>query len=197
MLVVIGIIAVLASVILPALSRAQQKSYQAVCGSNLRQIFQAVDAYAKDYDGNVPPYHNRHLSGSRPPDESEDSPHRGQPKRLHDALLPYTGDARIFFCPADKYAGQDFVPEMKRPYLIPINHLYWSYHVNTRMGADAPVNISAPLLRDAKHPKAPPKVLNPSTVIYALDVGPIHEDRVQIRVHLTGHISTKIWTPAD
>ncbi len=54
LLVVIAIIAVLASLLLPVLSRAKEQGRQAVCLSNLRQILTGVSMYGMDYDSVVP-----------------------------------------------------------------------------------------------------------------------------------------------
>jgi prepilin-type N-terminal cleavage/methylation domain-containing protein/prepilin-type processing-associated H-X9-DG protein len=54
LLVVIGIIAILMSMLMPALSRAKQKAHRISCLNNVRQIGLAATLYAGDFDGEYP-----------------------------------------------------------------------------------------------------------------------------------------------
>jgi prepilin-type N-terminal cleavage/methylation domain-containing protein/prepilin-type processing-associated H-X9-DG protein len=55
LLVVIGIIAVLIALLLPALNKARQQAATAKCLSNLRGIGQGINAYAVEYKGTLVP----------------------------------------------------------------------------------------------------------------------------------------------
>lgn len=54
LLVVIGIIAVLMGILLPALSAVRRTAQRVVCGSNLAGIGKAMLLYANEYDGDFP-----------------------------------------------------------------------------------------------------------------------------------------------
>ncbi len=64
LLVVIAIIAILAAMLLPALSRAKQKAYQTGCVSNLRQIGLVFRMYLDDHESRFPD--RRDLKSSLP-----------------------------------------------------------------------------------------------------------------------------------
>src|SRR5688572_25752316 len=54
LLVVIGIIALLISILLPALNRAREQAQRAKCLSNLRSIGQMINMYANTNKGQMP-----------------------------------------------------------------------------------------------------------------------------------------------
>lgn len=63
LLVVVGIIAILVSILLPALGRARAASKQAVCGSNLRQLAISLEMYAEGSRDYYPGWSQWHVWG--------------------------------------------------------------------------------------------------------------------------------------
>ncbi len=63
LLVVMAIIAILASMLLPALSTAREKAHDIVCKNNQASIGKMITMYMSDYDSYAPPYSNKNSYG--------------------------------------------------------------------------------------------------------------------------------------
>jgi prepilin-type N-terminal cleavage/methylation domain-containing protein len=111
LLVVIALIAILASLLLPALMRTQETARQATCLNNLRQLGLAAHLYWDDYQGRT----FRYRTGS---DANGDTywfgwlerGSEGQRKfdRTRGALHPYLGGRGVELCPALNYQMAEF-----------------------------------------------------------------------------------------
>ncbi len=95
LLVVIAIIAILAGMLLPALSRAKESGRRIACLNNLRQLGLALNMYVDENEGYLPPRVH---------------PNRW-PSRLYDGFK----DLRILLCPSDA----------PNPATIPTNPTLW------------------------------------------------------------------------
>jgi len=116
LLVVIAIIAILAAMLLPALTRAKQKAHGIQCLSNLKQVCLAWTLYADDHNGNLVPlqYYNDDVVGKSwlQGDLSWDANNTDNTNTIFlvgpGALLsPYTKNAGIYHCPADIYTCKE------------------------------------------------------------------------------------------
>ncbi|MBS1370988.1 MAG: DUF1559 domain-containing protein [Lentisphaeria bacterium] len=114
LIVVIAIIAILASMLLPALNQARERSRSIKCTSNLKQMGTALRGYAMDNKDTLPPYD----AGS-----STDTSWRYV--KWHDFIYPYLG-----------YAGErqqqiSLTPDNSRPlplFACPSQAEALSYH---------------------------------------------------------------------
>jgi prepilin-type N-terminal cleavage/methylation domain-containing protein/prepilin-type processing-associated H-X9-DG protein len=93
LLVVIAIIAILAAMLLPALSSAKQKAWSASCNSNLHQIGLGMKMFADD-NGELYPE-----SGSDIYWGSND-PTTGKPSWMQQ-IFSYTGNTNVYDCPGN------------------------------------------------------------------------------------------------
>jgi prepilin-type processing-associated H-X9-DG protein len=100
--VVIAIVAVLASLLLPALSRAREAARATQCLSQLRQVGLAVGLYADDHDDLFPrTQHSAFTHGQRPWGRAI-APYLGQPSESP----AWTNLLRsIYRCPSDRRPG--------------------------------------------------------------------------------------------
>lgn len=103
LLVVIAIIAILAALLLPVLSKAQEQGRRVVSLNNTKQILLSAHLYAEDFDdtlpycgaGLPPPYPNAWCFSYGPPGPDLYHLEGGQ-------IYPYVRSATVFRCPADR-----------------------------------------------------------------------------------------------
>jgi prepilin-type N-terminal cleavage/methylation domain-containing protein len=128
LLVVISIIAVLLSVLMPALSRARGIAKQVTCSSNLHSIYLGLQAYASNNSNKLPEqFHYETVYNGKPLgwmsvcafDGSKNSPVPHQLAMLF--VGKYLKTPEIFYCPAQPKQLQNY----------PYNYSY-SYYIEDR-----------------------------------------------------------------
>ena len=105
LLVVVGIIALLVSILMPALGKARAASRRTACRAQLRGIGQVVRIYLGDSNDIMP-------NAAQVPSEEPDLP------SIADVLAPYMDAPEAMHCPADKTYFQKEGTSYEYPFVL-------------------------------------------------------------------------------
>jgi prepilin-type N-terminal cleavage/methylation domain-containing protein len=133
LLVVIGIIAVLVALLLPALNKARQQAFNTQCASNLRQIVTGSTMYANANRGYLPA---RFREGSAYTEPLWSYFFDDNGKLFQLGLLwqnKYISDPRVFYCPGGRADIRFSYDDSPKPFLSDNSFTYrssynWSPH---------------------------------------------------------------------
>lgn len=95
LLVVVAIIALLISILLPALSKAKENGRRAVCLSNLHHLGQAFQQYLQSNDDILP------VAAQMPSVDGDDPDGEFYHPPIMDYLRPYARSDELYHCPSD------------------------------------------------------------------------------------------------
>jgi prepilin-type N-terminal cleavage/methylation domain-containing protein len=142
LLVVIAIIALLVSILLPALSNAQEQARVVMCKSNLRQVGLAILIYTEDHDGFIPPYYSPGYGSDPLSTTSSFNSGTSDNSGGLGVLAPeeftrfrggnylqsgnYLQDMEVFYCPSDELRRRGNI--RKRGYLAPDNQISYTHY---------------------------------------------------------------------
>jgi prepilin-type N-terminal cleavage/methylation domain-containing protein/prepilin-type processing-associated H-X9-DG protein len=96
LLVVIAVVAILAALLLPALSRTRESARRAACVSNLRQIILAAWMHVDEHEDSCPAQPGGDGVAVRAAG--------GDGTNYYDVLMPYVNHPRVWLCPSAESA---------------------------------------------------------------------------------------------
>jgi prepilin-type N-terminal cleavage/methylation domain-containing protein len=164
LLVVISIIAILASMLLPALSKAKDKAKGILCSNNLKQIGQFVSFYQDDWNGYLPSQISNGTFFTDLQDYTSTKP--------NDMAKKTNGN--IFTCPSDIYRINRFKIADSTTY-----YLHASYGKNYYMRRD----VNEPTTTRMKKGL----MQNPSKLIYMIDAYSLQTGREGWPIDFSGN----------
>jgi prepilin-type N-terminal cleavage/methylation domain-containing protein len=154
LLVVIGIIAVLVAILLPATAAAREAARVVACASNIRQIGLASFAYANRHDGRLPvPVLGVGLKGGLPESAIWGTNAYAWLDFTQGTLIPDLGGSRVaeelFKCPSD-----DEPRQLSAEHLVPNTPRNFSYKFNWESsdGYVGPFNWRAKRVSSIRNP---------------------------------------------
>lgn len=129
LLVVVAIIAILAAMLLPALSKARERARQALCMSNMKQMYLAFHMYGDDYGGFWPGYNNPgYGTWALKLTALGYAPGQLLPKPVNQNVSP------IFKCPTDRFVligGLPYLGVSYSSYAFNQNYMAWANDLYT------------------------------------------------------------------
>jgi prepilin-type N-terminal cleavage/methylation domain-containing protein/prepilin-type processing-associated H-X9-DG protein len=224
LLVVIAIIAILAAMILPALSKAKSKAQGIYCLNNQKQLALAWLQYADDNQGNLVPnrdggvddYNQSWVAGwlDFVPNNTDNT---NETYLKLSKIGPYTKNLGIYKCPADIYTCKEGNQSLPRVRSISMNGFiegnaykgehnaysshwyanYWSYQKITDINNPAPVNL---WVFNDEHPDSINdgwEIMNPTDLNNWTDLPASYHNGACGFSFADGHAEIKKWLEAS
>jgi prepilin-type N-terminal cleavage/methylation domain-containing protein/prepilin-type processing-associated H-X9-DG protein len=192
LLVVIGVIALLISILLPALNRAREAGKRVKCMSNIRQVGMAFLQYTMDNGGRFP---TAARGGIAAPYLYEDWVY-WQPGRdvKQSRIVKYIGHFKtdVLVCPSDNLDAHParFPSASKTKY--PFSYTMNEYYNSESIAGYKPPNPPLPSVRDYYPERRQPKIKNAAEKVLVIE-----EDEHINNASANSGINDGIWDPGS